>query len=102
MVESILVGVFLAAIYGFCVQRWTARSSESASAASKWGVLVMASLRLLSVAILFFLLSKVAVLDIAVVMLAFIVGVSFSLFFLARKMIPSRVKASDLHSKGRF
>ncbi len=98
MIESIFVGAFLAALYGFCVQRWTVRASESGAAASQGRMLVIAFLRLLSISVLFFLLSKVAVLDIAVVMLVFIVGVSFSLFFLARKAMPSRAKTSGLGS----
>lgn len=98
MIESILVGAFLAAVYGYCVQRWTARSSESGTIASQGRLLVTAFLRLLSISVLFFVLSKVAALDIAIVMLVFIVGVSFSLFFLARKAMPPRVKASGLNS----
>ncbi len=98
MVESIFVGAFLAAVYAFCVQRWTAHASGNAAGVSQGRMFVIAFLRLLSISILFFLLSKVAVLDIAVVMLVFIVGVSFSLFFLARKAMPSRAKTSGLGS----
>lgn len=100
MVESIFVGIFLAALYSFFVQRWTVRSGKAASSASQGRILATALMRLSTISVLFFLLSKVAVLDIAVVMLAFIVGVSFSLFFLARKMIPARVKAGDTLLKG--
>lgn len=102
MIESILVGTVLAAGYGFCVQRWADRSSKSESPASQGRMFVAAFLRLLVIAALFFILSKIAVLDIAVVMLAFIVGVSFFLFFLARSgVLSARVKASELHSQGR-
>ncbi len=98
MVVSIFVGVFLAVIYGFCVQRWAIRPSKEGAVSSQGSMLVIAFLRLLSISLLFFFLSRVAALDIAVVMLVFIVGVSFSLFFLARKAMPSRVKASSLGS----
>ncbi len=98
MIESVLVGGFLAAIYGFCVQRWAIHSSKRTSVASQGRMLVIAFLRLLSISVLFFLLSKVPALDIAIVMLAFIIGVSFSLFFLARKAVPPRVKTGSLHS----
>jgi len=99
LIESIFVGGLLAAVYGFCVQRWTAHASKSAVPASQGRMLATAFLRLFTISVLFFFLSKVAALDIAIVMLAFIIGVSFFLFFLARKsIIPARVKTSGLGS----
>lgn len=99
MVVSIFVGAFLAALYAFCVQRWAIQPSKKGAVASQARMLVTAFLRLITISLLFFLLSKVAALDIAVVMLVFVVGVSFSLFFLARKAMPARVKSSGLYSQ---
>lgn len=102
MIESLLAGIFLAGIYSFCVQRWVFRSSSKTPSVSRGHLVITALLRLIMVAAVFFLLSKIAVLKISMVMLSFIIGVSFCLLYMVRKAIPTSVKAGDAHSQGRF
>lgn len=102
MIESLLAGMFLAGIYSFCVQKWVFRSASSTTFVSRGRLIVTALLRLIMVAAIFFLLSKIAVLKISMVMLSFIIGVSFCLFYMVRKAIPTSVKAGNAHSQGRF
>ena len=102
MIESLLVGILLAGIYSFCVQKWAFCSSPEASSIFRGALIVTAFLRLTAIGLIFFLLSERTALNISMVMLSFIIGVSLCLLYLIQKAIPMSDKAGDAQSQGRF
>lgn len=98
---SVCVGVLLGLVYSFIVHR-AFRPSHGTASTSRGFLIFSAVLRLVLIASVFFLILKMAILDVSLVLLSFIIVITLFLLNMARRASTPAVKVSGVQSQGRF
>ncbi len=101
MIQSLIFGTLLGISYSVCVKKWTLKSASGQKSVSRGGSILHVFLRLTSIAVLFYVVSKISFLDVSMVLLSFITVITLFLFNLARKAYQPTVKAGGMQSQGR-
>ena len=94
MMQSLAVGLFLAAVYAYCLRRWTFHPAQASRSLARPWLLGGVFVRILSIASVFLTLAYFSTLNIPYVLFAFTVGISCYLFRLAGRGLLDPVKAA--------